>query len=74
MIAVMGIVQCGHFADRGSLQMRTFALFDPKNVRFFEIYTVPVQIRGRGLSQCGYFADKGVQFFTIFAGLFWTVP
>jgi len=46
------------------LQMRTPALFGPKNFRFFEIYGLSAQQGGGGLSHCGYFADKG-EFFVI---------
>jgi len=46
---------------RGFLQMRTSALFDPKNIGFFKIYGVSAQTRG----QC----------FAILCGrLLWTAP
>jgi len=58
-----GFVQCGHFADKweGVLLMQTYALplFGAKYFRFFEIYGVFAQTRGRELSQCGQFSDKG---------------
>jgi len=34
-----GFVQCGHFADKGDLEMQTSALFDNKNFGF-EIHSV----------------------------------
>jgi len=53
--------------------MRTFVLFGGKNFKFFEIYGVPAQTRGRGmgLSQCGHFAikEKGVNFSRFYADI-----
>jgi len=40
--------------------MRTSALFDAKNRKFFEIYGVSAWTRERGLSQCGHFSNKGI--------------
>jgi len=45
-------VQCGHFADKGFLQMRTYALFGAKDLGFFESYGVSARTRGK-LSLCG---------------------
>jgi len=68
-----GFVQCGHFSDKGFLQMRTSALLNAKNFGFFEIYGVSAQTRGSGLSQCGHFAGKEGQFFAMLCGrLLWT--
>jgi len=67
----MGFVQCG----QESLQMRTSALFEEKNLEIFEIYEVSA--RTRGLSQFGHFANKGGrdQFFAILCGRpLWTAP
>jgi len=65
--AVRGVVQCGHFTDKGVLQMRTFALFGAKTFKFFEIYGVFART-GEGLNQCRYISDKGGQFIAILCG------
>jgi len=41
-----GFVHCGHFSDKGILQMRTSVLFGTKNFRFFVIYLVSARTRG----------------------------
>jgi len=59
----MGIVQCGHFANKGAgvlLHMWTSALFDAKNSDFSKFMLgVRTDKEGEGLSQCGHFSDKG---------------
>jgi len=62
-------VQCGHFSDKGEgvLQMRTSAIFDAKNVGFFEIDGVSAWTRERGVEPVGTFCGQGEggQFFAI---------
>jgi len=57
------VVQCRHFSDKGVLYMRTTVLFAPKNFGFFEIYDVSARTRG-----------EGIQFFAIFADVFYGRP
>jgi len=64
-----GYVQCRHLADKGGggvLQIRTSALFDVKNFRFFKIYGVPARTRGREVETVRTFFELGVERGSIF--------
>jgi len=51
-----GYVQCGHFSDKGVLQIRTSALFGAKNFGYFEFMVFP---HGQGGEGVWGTADKG---------------
>jgi len=74
---VRRFVQCSFFSDKGEekfLQMRTFALFGPRNFGFFKIYGVSAWTKGcwRTSADILRIMGKG-QFFAIFCGHFlWT--
>jgi len=52
-----GVVQCGHFADKGDSSNADVRIFWRKNFGFFEIYDVSARTRG-----------VGGQFFAILCG------
>jgi len=73
-----GVVQCGHFTDKGSFICGRPHFLAKKNFGFFEIYGVSVRTRGEGgLSQCGHFSNKGggeVNFSRFCADVFYGRP
>jgi len=58
MSAVMGVVQCGHFADKGCLQMRMFVLFSAKKTLDFSKFMVYPH-RQRGVESVWRFCRQG---------------
>jgi len=69
-------VQCGHFADKEFLQMRTSARFGAKNFRFFEVYGVSARTRVEGSWTSADKERKSIFcFFAILCWhLLWTAP
>jgi len=71
-----GFVQCGHFSDKGILQMRTSALFGAKYFGYFEIYGMSARTRENEVEPVRIFCDqvKGVNLLRFCADAFYGRP